>query len=211
METQDAQRMQALLLDIVETQKRLLAQTARMLEIQQQEHDQARQQLGLAQSALLSAAGDMRDGGQWFATEALQAMEAQGQQVLARGLRAPLDEAGDRIDQTVQAMGRIGSAAGRQMAALAGMQRTVVVKSLLWLGLGGVSLAVGSSLWAWHAWRQAGQFAVEADLGQRIGRADLAKCGEGLCANVDLQGRGHGDRRQYRPVKARPEPEPAGN
>jgi hypothetical protein len=96
-----------------------------------------------------------------------------------------------------------GQAAARQLAGLPRSQHASTRLSLLWLVIGGLFLVVGVSIWSWQTGREALRNRVEADLGSRLGRADIVKCGSGLCANVDARGRGLGDRHQYRPIKPR--------
>lgn len=192
------------LLEVVDIQKRQLAQMARLLDIQRQEHEQTRDRMSQAQASLLAGARELGEGGQRLAQEVMRELGSQGRQRMGEALGQPLEDAKKGIEQIAGRMTRSGDMAARQMEGLARSQRALAGVSLVWLGVGGLFLLMGTSLWAWQMVRQARQHSVEADLGARIGRADLVKCGNGLCANVDISIRGQGDRQQYRPVRGRP-------
>jgi len=203
MDAQEWRQTQDVLLEVVDAQKRQLAQMARMLEIQRQEHEQMRERISQAQASLLASAREVGVGGQRLAEDVVRTLGSQGRQSIGDALGLPLEDAKKDIDQAAKRMTQSGELAARQMESLARSQRAFARVSLVWLGVGGILLLLGTSLWAWHMGRQARQHSVEADLGARIGRADLVKCGAGLCANVDISVRGQGDRQQYRPVRAR--------
>ncbi|WP_334178278.1 hypothetical protein [Pseudoxanthomonas sp.] len=203
MEAQEWRQTRDVLLEVVDTQKRQLAQMARMLEIQRQEHEQMRERISQAHELLLAGAREVGEGGQRLAQDVMRTLASLGRQSIGDALGLPLEDAKQGIDQAAKRMIQSGEQAERQLESLARSQRTFARVSLVWLGVGGVFLLLGTSLWAWHMGREARQHSVEADLGARIGRADLVKCGAGLCANVDISVRGQGERQQYRPVRAR--------
>ena len=93
--------------------------------------------------------------------------------------------------------------AGEQSRLLKQAQTTLVWRSMAFVALGGVMLVGGSSAWAWQQKRAADEHRLEAELIQRIRRADLVQCGDGLCANVDTRAARTGDRKQYLPIKTR--------
>lgn len=203
MDAQVWRQTRDVLLDVVDTQKRQLAQMARMLEIQRQEHEQTREGVSQAQASLLAAACDLGESGQRLVQEVIRALGSEGRQRIGEALGPPLEDASKGIDQAARRVVQSGELAARQMDGLVRSQRAIARVTLVWLVVGGVFLLLGTSLWAWQMGRQARQHGVEADLGERIGRADLVKCGAGLCANVDISVRGQGDNQQYRPVKVR--------
>lgn len=205
MDAQEGRQTRDVLLEVVDTQKRQLAQMARMLEIQRQEHEQMRERASQAHASLLAGARELGEAGQRLAREVLHVLGSEGRQRIGEALGQPLEDAKKGIDLAARRITQSGELAARQMEGLARSQRALVRVSLVWLGVGGVFLLLGTSLWAWHMGRQARQHSVEADLGARIGQADLVKCGVGLCANVDISVRGQGDRQQYRPVRVRSE------
>lgn len=207
MDAQESRQTPALLLEIVDTQKRQLAQMARMLEIQRQDHEQARERMAQASAALLAGARQLGEGGQQLARDAMHAIEGESRQRLGEVLGKPLGDALLGIDQVARRVTQSGDVAARQMGELARAHQILVRVGLLWLGVGGLFLVAGSSLWTWHMGRQARQYGVEADLAARIERADVVKCGDGLCANIAMSARGQGDRQQYRPIRPRPDPE----
>ena len=61
-----------------------------------------------------------------------------------------------------------------------------------------------ASTWAWTKKQEADRYEVDAELGRIISQADVTKCGERLCANLETMGKRYGDNNQYRPVKKRP-------
>ncbi|MDR7067703.1 hypothetical protein J2X02_000520 [Pseudoxanthomonas japonensis] len=205
MDAQEWRQTRDALLEVVDTQKRQLAQMARMLEIQRQEHEQTREGINQAQASLLAGARALGEGGERLGQEVMHALGSQGRQRMSEALGQPLEDAKKGIDLAARRITQSGELAARQMEGLARSQRALVRVSLVWLGVGGMFLLLGTSLWAWQMGRQARQHSVEADLGARIGQADLVKCGVGLCANVDISVRGQGDRQQYRPVRVRSE------
>lgn len=63
MDAQEWRQTRDVLLDVVDTQKRQLAQMARMLEIQRQEHEQTRERASQAHASLLAGARELGEGG----------------------------------------------------------------------------------------------------------------------------------------------------
>lgn len=63
---------------------------------------------------------------------------------------------------------------------------------------------VGIGAWGMYWAKKAKTAKAEAQWIERGNRADLVPCGDGMCANVDMNAEPVGDQKQYRPVKPRP-------
>jgi hypothetical protein len=95
-------------------------------------------------------------------------------------------------------------ALGRQIERLERVHRHVVWKvsgiavcALLALGLGGAALSK-------HYYDKIEENRISAELLRLYNHADVVRCGEQLCANVDMKGQRYGDKNgQYLPVKPR--------
>lgn len=204
MDMQESLRMQALLLETVGAQKKLLGQSARLLESQQQENARLQQQLANAMATLQQATQRLEGGGQQFGQDALGVIRAQGGQALAQGAEQKLQQLNQGIERTAGRLEWAGKVAGEQALTLSRAQTTMVWKSLFVLTAGALLALGGASVWAWTRKQEADRYRVDAELGRIISRADVVKCGDGLCANVETKGKRYGDKDQYRRVKARP-------
>lgn len=204
MDMQELLRMQALLLETVEIQKKQLAQSARLLEGQQQEAALLRQQLADAAAALQQSAQRLESGGQRLGQDALRVIGAQGGQTLAEGAEQKLHKLNQGIEHTTARLEQAGNVAREQALTLTRAQTTLVWKSLSILAVGSLLALCGVGAWAWTKKQEADRHRVEADLGRIINQADVIQCDGGLCANIETNGKRHGDKGQYRPVKTRP-------
>lgn len=204
MDMDEWMRMQALLLETVEAQKKLLAQSARLSEGQQQDNARLRQQLTHAASLLQQAAQRLESGGQRFGQDALSVIGAHGGQALAEGAEQKLHQLNQGIERTTGRLEWAGKVAGEQTLTLTRAQTTMVWKSLSILVVGALLASGGASAWAWTKKQEADRYRVEAELGHAINQADVALCQDGrLCANIDTRVKRQGDKRQYQVVRTR--------
>ncbi len=90
MDAQEWRQTQDVLLEVVDAQKRQLAQMARMLEIQRQEHEQMRERISQAQASLLASAREVGVGGQRLAEDVMRTLGSQGRSRSAMPLGCPL-------------------------------------------------------------------------------------------------------------------------
>ena len=82
-------------------------------------------------------------------------------------------------------------------------------KQLIWkvvgAALGSVLLLLAGGGWLlWQYRNDINENRVTADLLRAYNQADVTLCDDQLCANVDPKGKTFGDKKQYRPVQARP-------
>lgn len=204
MDMQELLRMQTLLLETVGTQKKLLGQSARLLESQQQENARLQQQLAGAAAMLQQATQRLESGGQRFGQDALGVIRTQGGQALAQGAEQKLEQFNQGIERTTGRLEWVSKVAGDQALTLNRAQTTMVWKSLAALAIGSVLALGGASAWAWTKKQEADRYQVEIELTRAINRADVIKCGDNLCANVETKGKKFGDKGQHRLVKPRP-------
>lgn len=204
MDMQELLRMQTLLLETVGTQKKLLGQSARLLESQQQENARLQQQLTNAMATLHQATQRLEGSGQQFGQEALGVIRAQGGHALAQGAEEKLGQLNQGIERTTGRLEWASKVAGEQALTLSRAQTTMVWKSLFVLVSGTVLALGGAGAWAWTKKQQADRYRIDAELGRIVSSADVIKCGDGLCANVEIKGQRYGDNNQYRRVKTRP-------
>ena len=108
-----------------------------------------------------------------------------------------------QAESTMKNLERATQAEAEQGRQLRAAQSALVWKSLAVLGVGALALAAGSGWWAWSNYQQAQQYRMDADIGRRLAQADIVRCGEGLCANVDARAPAAGERRQYLVVRPR--------
>lgn len=204
MDMQEMLRMQSLLVETVGAQKKLIGQSARLLESQQHENARLQQQLANAAAMLQQAAQRLESGGQRFGQDALGVIRAQGGQALADGAEQKLQQLNLGIEKTAGRMEWVSKVAGEQALTLNRAQTTMVWKSLSVLAAGALLALGGASAWAWTKKKEAGRYSVNADFGRAISQADVILCGERLCANIEAKGQRYGDEKQYRQIKARP-------
>lgn len=138
MDAQEWRQTRDALLEVVETQKRQLAQMARMLEIQRQEHEQTRERINQALTSLLAGARELGEGGQRLAQEVMHTLGSQGRQRIGEALGQPLEDAKTGIDLAARRMTQSGEMAARQLEGLARSHRAFARMSLVWLGVGGL-------------------------------------------------------------------------
>lgn len=197
MDMQASTQLQALLIEAIALQKRQLAQSARLLECQQQENAQLRQQLGQATAALQQVAQRLEAGGARLGQDALRVIGTQGQQVLSDSTGQSLGKLNQQVERTTERVKWAERVAGQQSLQLTRAQTTLVWKSLLVLGLGSLLLAGTSAYIAWDRMRVVRQ----ADFGQDILRATqtgaLTRCGDALCARIEPQAARHGEDGEY--------------
>lgn len=204
MDMHELLRTQSLLIETVDMQKKLLAQAARLSEIQQDENARLQQQLIHTAAALQQATQRLESGGHAFGQEALAVIRAQGGQTLAQGAEQKLQQFREGIDSATGRLEWAGKVAGNQAMTLTRAQTTMVWKSLGTLAVGAVLALGGASAWAWTKKQEADRYQVEVELTRAINQADVIKCGDNLCANVETKGKPFGDKGQHRLVKPRP-------
>ncbi len=195
--------LQAMLAEAMQLQKRLMEQANLSVEVHRQEHQAQRAQLGDAIAQMQRAAQQLDSTGQRAGTEALQVIREGCGTALERGLVDVLRTLHPKVEHLTTQIDAAARNAGEQSRLLKQAQSTMVWKSMAFVALGGVMLVGGSTAWAWQQKRAADEHRLEAELIQRIRRADLVQCAEGLCANVDTRAARTGDRKQYLPIKAR--------
>ena len=203
MDMQEMLRVQALLLEAVQEQEKLLEHAHRAEEAHRQENALLRQQLADLTAALQQSAQRLERGGQRFAEDALRGIEAGSCQVLKKNAIEATAWMDQRTGETLQQLKHTAEVTTEAARQLNRAQTTMVWKSLAFLAVGGVLMVAGTGAWAWNKKQEAARYQVEADLSRRITQSDLVQCGEGLCANVDLKASRAGDRKQYLPVKSR--------
>lgn len=200
---QEALRTQALLLDIVQEQKKLLEQAATLIESQKRENAHMRRQIDQSSATVQQQAQRLEQGGERFTQNALREISMGSRQVLKENSADAIEQVHRRTSEVLSQLRQAAEAAGEQTRRLNRAHSTMVWKSLALLAIGGVFLIAGTGTWAWNKKQEANRYQVEADLSRRITQSDIVQCGEGLCANVDLKASRAGDRKQYLPVKSR--------
>jgi hypothetical protein len=203
MDMQEMARTQALLLETTQAQKKLLEQSAMLMESHKRENAQLRSQLMQATAHLQQATQQLELGGQRFGVDAMKLIGDGTRKVLMENAAQAMDQVHRQTEVTSQRLTAAAETAREQSRQLNRAQTTMVWKSLIFMAVGALLLVGGSSLWAWTSSKEALRYRVEADLGRRVSQADLVKCGEGLCANVDGKGQRLGDKQQYAPVRLR--------
>jgi hypothetical protein len=203
MNLQETLRTQALLLETVQEQKKLLEHAHHAQETYRQENAALRQLLTQMTATLQQSAQHLESGGQRFAEEAMRGIDANSRQVLKENSVEVVTQVQQRTAESIQALTRAAEVAGEQARQLNRAQTTLAWKSLAFLAVGGLLLMGGTSTWAWNKKQEAERYQVDAELGRQISQSDLVRCGDGLCVNVDLKAQRSGDRKQYLPVRSR--------
>lgn len=203
MQIQDPARLQALLVDCVELQKTLMAQTNLIAEAHRHEAESARQRLMELAATLGHSAQRLERGGQQFGEQALQILRNDSSAVLTHSANDAIASLRAQAEAITAKLSWIAQAADEQTRQLTRAQTTMAWKAAIALGVGALTLAGGSTAWAWRQKEEAARYGIDAELGRRITQADIIRCGEGLCANVDLRAQRIGDRKQYLPVRTR--------
>lgn len=203
MDMQEMMRMQALLLETTQMQKKLLEQSALLIESQKRENAQLQSQLAQATATLQQAARQLEGGGQRFGHDALKIIGESSRKVLTENAAQAMGQVHQQAETTAKRLTSAADAARKQSKQLNRAQTTMVWKSLGFMTIGAVLVVAGTSLWAWSSGQEAQRNRVEAELGRRISQSDIVKCGAGLCANVDAKAARVGDKNQYVPIKSR--------
>lgn len=185
-----------MLLDILATQQQLLARSALLMDHHRREQAARQQQLELLSSAVREGVRQLEHGGQQLARDALHAFAQHGAQALS-GIQQQCDgwtqasrTARQELEQSTQALRRQPSL-WAWAAPLA-------------LAAGAVLVTLGSGWQVWRARQDLQQIQLQADLLRAYNAADVTLCDGQLCANVESDGKRHGERRQYRRVQPRP-------
>jgi hypothetical protein len=204
MDMQENLRLQTLLLETTQAQKKLLEQAVTLIESQKREEARLRQQLTDVTSLLTETASRLEGGGQRLGHEALRVIGESCRHVLAEHGAQAVGRLHQQAESTAQRLAQVADVAAEQGRQLSRAQSVLVWKSLAVLAVGAVLLTAGSSLWAWHSRQEAQRYEVEAAIRRRIGAADVVRCGEYLCAHVDAKAPRVGDKQQYQQIKPRP-------
>ncbi|WP_166749131.1 relaxation protein [Xanthomonas cannabis] len=126
---------------------------------------------------------------------------------LIRSIQQGLDQPVAGFEKRLQqAGGLIGEGAQSLSDQLKRIERGQ--RLLLWKGaavvLGSLLLLLVGGGWLLSQYRQEiRDNQLRAELLRAYNAADVVLCGDRLCANVETKGAAYGDRRQYRPIKAR--------
>lgn len=203
MNNPDTMNLQAMLAEAMQLQKRLMEQANLGAEVHRQEHQAQRAQLADAIAQMQRAAQQLDSTGQRTGTDALQIIREGCSTALERGLVDVLRTLHPKVEHLTTQIDSAARTAGEQSRLLKNVQTTLVWKSMAYVAAGGAMLVAGATAWAWQQKRVADEYRIEAELAQRIRRADLVQCGDGLCANVDTRAARVGDRRQYLPIRSR--------
>lgn len=137
------------------------------------------------------------------ADTALRVLPEQVMGKIRHGLQQPVDA----YEQRLQGAGRLIAEAAQGMSAqVIRMER--LHKAVVWKTYGAVlgSLLLMLAGGAWlsqHYYGVIRNNQVAGDLLKAYNNADVVLCGDALCANVDTQGSGYGDKGQYRLVQPR--------
>ena len=163
------------------------------IEHRQQALSQTLQQLAQQIPAAVRASAD----------QSLQSLPGQLMGKLESGLERPVGAYEKRLQEA-------GGLLGDGSRALAGQitQLDTFYTRLMWKTsaavIGSLALLLAGGMWlAAHYTTIIRENRLSADLVQLYNRADLTRCGDRLCANVDTQSPPMGDRQQYRPVQPR--------
>lgn len=203
MEVEEFARLQALLGECVQLQKKLMAQANLTAETQRREADAARQVLVEIGTQMRQSATHLENGGQQFGRDAMRIIRDASAAQLEQSITHAVEPLKAQAQQIADKLEWIARTADEQAQKLTRAQTTLAWKAAIALGLGALMLAGGSTAWAWRQKQEADRHQFDADLGRRIRQADITKCGEGLCANVDAKAPRLGDRKQYVPIKSR--------
>lgn len=89
----------------------------------------------------------------------------------------------------------------RQFEALRKVSDRLIWK-VLGVAIGSLTLLLGGGMWlSVHYAKVIRDNQVDAELMRLFNASDVRRCGDGLCANVDLKGQRYGDKHQYLQVK----------
>lgn len=200
---QEMTRMQTLLLETVEVQKKQLTQSTRLLALQERENAQLRQQRTQEFAVLQQIAQRLEDGGERFGQEALRTIGAQTQQVMTEQGSAALSKLNRQAEQAAERAEWAGRSFGQQQMQLTRTQTALLWKTWIGLAVGAVFLVGGTGYVAWKNKQAADRYDVDAVTARAITEADVILCGDRLCANVEAESKAVGDKGQYRPIKPR--------
>lgn len=186
----------SLLLDVLATQQRLLAQSALLLDHQEKEQAARERQLDAVSATLRDSVRQLENGGQQLARDALHAFAQHGAQALS-GIQQQCD-GWTQASQTARQELEQGTQALRRQRSLWSWTAPLA------LVIGAVLVTLGSGWQVWHARQELQQIRIQTDLLRAYNAADVTLCEGQLCANVEPDGKRHGERRQYRLVRPRP-------
>ncbi|TDK24394.1 hypothetical protein E2F46_08940 [Luteimonas aestuarii] len=173
-----------------------MAQTAVLLQYQQEQHQASLAQLRHAGTAL-------SEGSQSLARALVDTIEAQGRQALHDGLGDAVGRFRQQMDGSLAHTRDVLATLAKGTERASAVQTSLVWKSLVALLIGSVLAVAGT--WS-YARAQLGQIErqrVEARYLEAFNRADVVLCGDGLCANIDPSAKAHGADGRYRPIRAR--------
>lgn len=141
------------------------------------------------------------------ADQSLQQLPSQLVGKVESGLDRPVGDYEKRLREAGGLIGDGSRTLAGQIQRLEKLHRHLVWKTVAAVG-GSLALLLAGGLWL--AANYAGvirENQLSADVMRLYNQADLTRCGERLCANVDMRSAPLGDARRYRPVLSRSVPE----
>lgn len=132
---------------------------------------------------------------------AVSDMPRQVQRYMESNMQSAIGDGRARLDAVI---GRAEEAAGRltkQFDELRSVSDRLIWK-VLSVAIGSLTLLLGGGMWlSVHYTRVIRDHQIDAELMRLFNASDVRRCGDGLCANVDLKGQRYGDKYQYLPIK----------
>lgn len=135
-----------------------------------------------------------------------QSLQGLPQQLLGKvqsGLDRPVGAYEKRLQEAGGLLGEGSRTLAAQIQRLEKLHKHLVWKTVAAVG-GSLALLLAGGIWlsTYYA-NVVSRSRLSADMVQLYNRADLSRCGEHLCANVDMRATPVGEQRQYRPVQMR--------
>lgn len=163
------------------------------IERRQQESTQALQALAQQVPAAVRQSAD----------QSLKELPRQLLHQVQHGLERPVEGYENRLKDAGTHLGAGAQALATQIQRMEALHRHLVWKTVAAAG-GSVALLLAGALWLGvHYANIIRENQLSAELLQAYNRADVTRCGDRLCANVDMKATPVGAQQQYRPVQAR--------
>lgn len=137
------------------------------------------------------------------ADDSLRALSGQVMGRISQGLTQPVDAYEQRLRSAGHLLADGAQDIAAQIRRMERLHRAIVWKTVGAV-LGSLLLMLVGSIWlSRHYYGVIRDHQIAGDLLKAYNGADVVRCGERLCANIDDAGKRYGDQGQYRPVRPR--------